>query len=300
MAAKRLAVTARTNLCSVDFKLSLSVLLVLILLASTPCQAQKDGIQIPKDHSPKVCTNYNFEADSWSGIQTKVSPQPKRCPQNQVLLSVRTSMRRNIASGPKYVHLSGSCCPLPADDILLDETRMENEACPENFIAVGVTLDVYYADCDSSQKSRCTRLIYETPSSLICQKINTKRYQLAAPTSGIANAASAHLRHLFFEDFTRAKHIPLALRYGILRSGRTNLERLTCVGYPWGSIVTGKQGKLCSKIQFRQLQYRGRAGDPKKGSAVALYPECVRLDNPLAKEPRCITVDDVDVSADDL
>ena len=47
-----------------------------------------------------------------------------------------------------------------------------------------------------------------------------------------------------------------------------------CVGYPYGSLLTDKTAKVCGGFKFRQLQFKGLAGDPDEGTPVQMFPEC--------------------------
>ena len=164
---------------------------------------------------------------------------------------------------------SGLCCRLPREDILTSERKYTHWECPEDHVLT-------YAG-PSLEKSVL---------AVTCTKINTERYQLGEPTFG---------RYLGF-GFTRlgeaksvSKHeIPAAIRHGLERTHFQTWDIDGCVGYPWGSLLVAVNGRHCYQTRFRQLQYKGKDGDPPRGTAVTMFPACDQISDVFAPVPHCI------------
>ena len=81
----------------------------------------------------------------------------------------------------------------------------------------------------------------------------------------------------------RWENIPAGIRYAHGRRPDKKWDVDGCVGYPWGSLLTGKTTKYCGGFSFSQLQFRGQTGDPVEGTPVRMFPDCedvVNLDDP--------------------
>ena len=221
------------------------------------------------------------------------------CPDNHVLMSVSPVLKRKYASGASSVGISGTCCPLPAEDILLDEKVSSFTDCPDNFIVTGVFPEKPLPKCEAAREDPlngalsglCSLSAYKTKTKLLCTKIDSKRYKLGPVTTGLHKAMSGHLGELFSDDFTSWKQIPVALRYGLGRLTRSLWTESNCVGFPWGSIFVGKDGKYCSEIKFRQLLFQGLPQDPPADTPVKMFPDCLRLDDPLSEFPKCLKLE---------
>lgn len=170
------------------------------------------------------------------------------------------------------VAVSGSCCPLPAEDILLEEKKknVQDATCPDNYIVTG------------GRDRTCEECNY----TLVCTMINTERYQLAAPEQGVDWGISS-------SDWKVAQRVdrndlPWAIRYGVGRISRWRFAKSGCVGRTPGTLFVGRTSKHCNDYRFRQLQFVGRAGDPPKGTPVLMFPVCDLLSDPFREEVRCI------------
>lgn len=216
-------------------------------------------------HEPRVCTGR-------MGGEYRIVQQ-RNCASHFAFFaqSARPGGTPTFAPGSK-VAVSGSCCPLPAEDILLESEKksIQGETCPQGYVVTGGR-DKTCEDCDYT---------------LVCTKINTRRYQLAASEAGVAWGVSS-------SDWKVAERIdradlPLAIRYGIGRTSRWRFAKSGCVGRTPGSLFVGRTSKHCKDYLFRQLQFAGSAGDPPKGTPVRMFPVCDLLSDPLLEEVRCI------------
>ena len=134
----------------------------------------------------------------------------------------------------------------------------------------------------------CIQKSYSTKVLMRCTKINTNRYQLSEEVETRHLALSTHFRESLSPRIAR-KDIPVAIRFGTVRVDQTLWGPRACLGYPWGSLLSSKQGKQCQDISFKQLQYKGNKGDPLAGEAVVMFPECIALDDPINPATKCIT-----------
>lgn len=165
-------------------------------------------------------------------------------------------------AGPaEKITVAGSCCKLPAQDILTEDHVFTTSECPLDYVATGSRHEV----------KGDTRTVY-----MRCTKINTGRYQLGEMTPGVywgkGSAGWQGSTRILWEN------IPKELRFA---SGRETAEKWDidgCVGYPWGSLLTKKESKHCAGFSFRQLQYRGAGNDPLAGTPVQMLPRCADVD----------------------
>lgn len=193
------------------------------------------------------------------------------CPANHAVYAV-SEMKGG--SAPEQIPSVMLCCPLPAEDVLLEETDLVERECPDGSVMVG---EEWLADPESGKS------LYQ----MRCRKINRKRYQLGEQRPG-RYWGTGHSGRNRPNSLLRTE-IPLALRRGIGRSGLENWEGDGCLGYPFGSMLTAKGVNPCESYKFRQLQYAGAPGDPEKGTAVQMLPPCERLTDVFRPDARCLT-----------
>ena len=171
------------------------------------------------------------------------------------------------ASGQR---LDSSCCPLPFEDIFIDEPEtFTDSVCPPGSVVSG---KVPEAD--------------RGPNLWICRRVST-RYQLGPETPGA----------YFGEGYSRSEHrvrirteqIPLAIRPAAGRMHFNDWDHDGCVGSPPGSLLVGRIDgeKGCARIRFRELQYRGLPGDPPPGTRVKMFPSCTRLGSDFSTTQAC-------------
>ena len=239
-------------------------ILLVISLLLLPGSGLAENVPLSQ-HEPKLCTGeLRYPDRVFYGYQLK----PKRCPENHVLLGNHSAGRPKRGK-PGTIQVFGYCCPLPADDILTNEVVEAISECPQDFVAIGAR-----QDCK------------ECSSYLICSKINQNRYRLSNTTAGLSWGFSS-------APFRQAKsilknEIPAGLRQGVTRDSQFDVHSSGCVGYPFGSILTKKSGKYCHQFFYRQLLFRGLKGDPRDGTAVKMFPDCVAVAKPFSGEEICV------------
>ncbi len=241
-------------------------LVIPLLLAATTARAEPSP-----QHSPQICIGYYPQLGAWGHLAIPPVNNFINCPNNWALYG----LMRPSGDPPdgKYVFAVGSCCPLPADDILLDTHVSASEYCPANHVATGGTTLVGNKQVKPDNLMRCTR-------------INTERYQLSQTREGFAWGA---LTPNYFEKRVLKRiEIPAAIRFAITRPRSHVGEREGCLGSPIGALLVAKTGKKCSQFLYQELQFRGINGDPQAGTPVQMFPECRDIDDPDDPNARCI------------
>jgi hypothetical protein len=236
-----------------------------------------------------VCAGFNPDSPQspWAPVGT-VSAEilEGNCPADHAIFSVvpPAGMRR---SGDR-INIYATCCPLPKG-ILTGTHLYELLECPNGYVATGAKQEALitdelqlYADRKSPKYWAHARRQY-----LRCTQINSARYVLGTRLHGTHVGFESGFRTTFDAKAARSS-IPLALRFGIGRLDRGRWSPGSCLGIPWGSLLTGKKSKYCSDFEFRQLQYSGAAGDPAQGTPVQVYPNCLAIRNPLSRKPICV------------
>ncbi len=197
---------------------------------------------------PYVCVGFNSDGRKrWGSVADG-------CPKHHAYYSLVTP---GGGGSPESSYIEGTCCPLPSDDILTDDSLYVTSACPPGFVATGARGTLGCKDC--TQEMRCTR-------------INTNRYQLGPAGPGVYWGVGYSRVHEA-RRLSRAE-LPAAIRYGVGRLTRLWWDEGGCIGEPWGSLPIAKRGRRCSDLLFSELQYRGAAGDPPNGTPVTMYPDC--------------------------
>lgn len=231
----------------------------------------------PEVHEPKICIGYHpatkgseSGSGAWGpsgGFDSK--SQWILCPEGFAVFGTQRPV--GSPSTAEEIKIVGSCCPLPAGDIL-DTTRTSNATiCPDSMIATGFS--------DPSQEKVLLR----------CTAIHTGRYKLGDSKGGImwglASAAAFSWRE---NKLIRRNELPAAVRYGLSRKTRSNWSTSGCVGEPIGSVLVGKENKSCKGMLFRELQFAGINGDPPSGSPVVMFPKCQTISDLLSADARCV------------
>ena len=169
---------------------------------------------------------------------------------------------------PQHSPGYGPCCPLPSSDILRGEVFAAEQECPEASIAIGWTTE-------------CKDCVFK----ILCRRINDQRYLLGPESEG----AYWGFGFTRWEEslFVPKMLLPPTLRHAIGRNGFASWDVDGCVGFPVGSLLTGRPGGYCSGTRFRQLQYRGGPGDPPAGTPVKMLPDCLEIDTIFRAGARC-------------
>ena len=236
---------------------SISVI-ALILISTSPLLAE-----------PKSCIGFNPENGSW-GAQLR--PTTHLCPKHYAFFGAAKPLSPNR---DRRAAALGQCCPLPAEDILLDREVFMVDSCEEGMVATGVRVPP--ASESAQAEIRCTAL-------------NTARYQLGKAAPGalwgfdLASAPYFWKEHLVL----KAADLPPAIRAGLARHDFREFSANGCVGLPFGSLLVAKYGKRCKHFYYRELQYRGAPNDPPAGTPVIMYPRCRYIADPFSPEAKCI------------
>lgn len=163
------------------------------------------------------------------------------------------------------------CCPLPFRNMLIGDPQKAVERCPDGMIAIG-----------EEQVNP-----FERNLVWWCRKLSD-RFQLGPETSGryfgVGYSVRGHRERL------RRDLIPVGIRTAAARIGFNGWDSDGCVGSPPGSVVTGrsKDGLGCERLKFREVQYRGLAGDPPAGTPVKMFPDCSLVENMFRPDAGCL------------
>ena len=234
-----------------------------------------ETLNVDTSHTAAVCIGYHPGESSrgntgWgvSGAFDRESDW-YRCPKNYAVMGV-------VRPSGQYKEISelqvfGTCCPLPAADILDISKVTEAVDCPKNSVVTGFRNPI------SARRP------------FLCTSINSSRYRLGDSHGGIMWGLSAGAAIFGKENkIIRRDELPEAIRYGVTRETRTSWGEAGCVGSPIGSLLVGKAKKRCSGIYFRQLQYTGRGNDPSSGTPVKMYPQCDSISDVYSEVPACL------------
>ena len=216
------------------------------------------------DEPAMVCSGWNSNSHSW-GFVGHDDPL-KQCAPGSAMITVQYGGGPRNA-GPQ-IPVRGTCCPLP-EGALTDEVVFVDEACPPDFLVTGV------------------RTEREHEHQLQCSKINTQQFALGSQSVGLLAGWHMHFRSYFKETFSY-ESIPLALRLGAGRFEKYGWNRVFCLGYPWGSVLTAKHSKYCEGHTFRQLMFR--KPDQAPSTPALAYEKCLAVDDRYAEQPRCALV----------
>ena len=218
---------------------------------------------------PQSCIGFNPETGDW-GAQLR--PSAHLCPKHYAFFGA--AKPQGPDSGRTAATL-GHCCPLPAEDVLLDRELFVAAECPDGMVATGVQLRSL-PDGDRAE--------------LRCTAINTTRYQLGEASPGALWGFDLASAPYFWKELTvlKAADIPPALRSGLSRHDFREFNLNGCIGIPFGSLLVAKQGKRCKHFYFRALQFRGAQGDPPAGTPVTMFPKCRYIADPFSPQSTCV------------
>ena len=231
------------------FFLIVSMLLVTVLTASVSAEENMPG-SILGTTGPYICHGAMENGSGEASWATGTNFNSMQCPRGYAFYGATRSGELSF---------EGTCCKLPAEDILTANTSEHLEICPPDSVVTGGRLN-------------------KDKYVLRCTQINLNRYQLV-PSSKISTIrVASHFRERNVK-LTPRRQVPLALRYGVKRKGRYRWHYNYCMGRPWGSLFTAlpRLGKKCETFGFSTLQYRGLPGDPPEGTNVVMYPECNKI-----------------------
>lgn len=226
-----------------------------------------------------VCSGWlpSVEAHGLVGAESPL--KVNECPSGQVMMSER--IPASYGGAPRHLAVTGACCAYP-NDALTDQRVRASVQCPPNHVVTGAYLpqrgSVLSAD-------------------LVCTRINTERYELAAPRPAVHITERGgeagpwnRVLNLFDRGFKGSSFlwtgVPLALRYGLARMSTERWHYEFCTGFPWGSALTGKTlGRGCS---FQHKALLRRASTDPTDKPVKVYPDCLAIGSLQSREPECI------------
>ena len=210
-----------------------------------------------------ICTGYRPDFSFWD-----ITDKP--CPDGYGLYSADDPGGPQLENDGSDVPIIGLCCRLPFADVLTDQHFYNvMDTCPENSVVTSAT----ETTCGSSCGMRCTR-------------INTDKYKLGPPLKGVYWHRMWEVVHTGWggADRIRWESIPAGIRYSVGRRKQYLWDVDGCVGYPFGSVLTGKKKKSCDSLYFRELLYAD-------GTPVPMFPVCPKLDNPASPKAKCLETD---------
>ena len=237
----------------------------LVPLLCTIAFAGKPKVCKKPPHRPKACVGY-VKPDYWGH-------EAHLCPPNHAIYGVDDPAGDNE---PEYYPVRGSCCPLPATDILTKDHVWEPIACPHPYVATGV---------DNHHGVKYIR----------CTRINTNRYRLGAQTHpyfywGDGDAGDTGAIRV------NTSTIPAAIRPAHGRNNYRSWGSDGCVAglderssdpTKWSGLFVARTGKNCPNMFFRRLFFQGIKGDPPSGTVVRLFPRCHGAPNPYDRYASC-------------
>ena len=234
---------------------------------------------------PYLCIGYNPSRADWGVIRLRSHQEVEAsCDPGYAYMSIDF-----IGGTPREgrkIEVLGRCCRLP-DGVLTSEHLYATEDCPTGTIATGIKYERPLKGCDENWKD-CARQIEEMDHFLRCTKIHEERYQLGEekPPYVLGFNLGFNLEEGGSEPYTSRSQVPLGIRYGTSRNNLYELDGGGYIGFPWGSVLVGKHSK--TRYSFRQIQYRGAAGDPPKGTPLKVIPDCESISDPLDPNAHCL------------
>ena len=227
------------------------------------------------EHTSRICLGHDALLKIWGPYKHYQLEFPEveenyRCPAHHALFGL---IDPGGKQGPaSIILLTAVCCPLPAEDILLEQHVQTLAACPEGHVVTGMSV-AGCSDCEHAMR---------------CTKVNSARYRLGESRGGAYWGIGYNVNFGKEDKLLLFTDLPIAIRYGLARRSRFEFYRNGCVGDPPGSLLVEKQTKYCRDFRFRELQYRGSTGDPKRGTALEMYPSCKGISDIFDPEARCI------------
>lgn len=214
------------------------------------------------DAGPYVCTGYN------PGSVGKWGEPVQECPPGYAVTATDDVAGRfpTLAA----VRVSAVCCRMPLPDIATSEVFSAEIECPEGSFAIGAQQDIYCTDC---------------VKQLRCAMLNSRRYMLGPEEPGRYWGIGRNMR--WMHQRTDRRDTPVALRYALGRMGERAWDPDGCIGQHYDSVLTRKS-QTCDGQRYRQILYRGIAGDPPAGTPVRYFPDCDALSDEFDPVAGCV------------
>lgn len=230
---------------------------------------------------PKPCIGYYPDRDGWGAIESGVGTKgydSDHCPEGWALFTAERTSGTDRAG--EWVHLTGICCELPPNALTGERVKVPSE-CPDGYVITGVATEIPLRH-DNVPRDDMLHPVY-------CQRLDPGRFRLGPPLRGYEVSTGVDFLRDGIAQLKRTpvrripwSRVPAGFRYGVGRTSQRLWWMLSCVSQPWGAIVTGKRGKACSSMQFRQL-LSASTDEP-----VQLIPDCESIRDPASPNATCI------------
>ncbi len=230
------------------------------------------------------CIGYDSVLQRWGAGQTGDARFDEySCPPHTAVFAVN-ALDWSVHDYPTF-EVPINCCPVP-EDLLTNETFLVDEDCGSAAVVTGSHLE-------QSKRNPMdpTRAILQ----LICTKINTSRYILAAAAAAVpVTSFPPQLGKGFLVNFRGSAtsrgfmraNIPLAIRFGLGRYDRYRWFDEFCAGFPWGSLMSAKHYRSTCPFDFRELMFRSGQANM---NPVPIIPECRAISDIFSPNASCRT-----------
>ena len=241
-----------------------SVLSLAFCALMLPLATVRAEDRIPSDHHPRPCVGYSSATKRWGWKWMSELWMEATCDPSFAVYEL---------DNPSFIRPNWfNCCPLPANDILVDEHVYVEDSCPENFVVTG--------------QGRAHPPYYLRP--LRCTKINTKRYELLPPESGLKWGYGTSKILVPEGEKLRKTEIPDAIASSYGRKSLGIWDQNGCTPKVFGSLLTGVLSDTCDSTRFRTLVFKGVDSDPPRGYPVTMFPSCRRIADIFDPQTACI------------
>lgn len=264
---------------------ALGLLLLSLLQLILPQRALAEGGPEPAATDLRVCNGFNPVTGGWSWLPG-IHQVETVCPDGWYILTAHT-VGHLAGPEPESIGMRFTCCPGPAD-LLTKEHRYVALTCPADHLMTGERLE-------AASIIRGEEGFRTAKKSLRCTALNP-RYKTAPARARVldnltslneewlSNTLERPEKEIRFSRF----HLPLAIRFAVGRVDATSYELDWCLGEPFGSALVGRFGRACIDYEFRRVVYRGAGADPKEGTPVRMFPDCIAIEDRDSPNPRCV------------
>lgn len=190
-----------------------------------------------------LCSGYDATTQRWEMHRVSQLSPEYTCPEGSAFLALGIASRSLRDAQPPR----GTCCPLPPGALLNDHSYVPDD-CPEGSVMTGVRqLPTTLSSINTNVRS--------VRAEIRCTKIDSTRYVLVPAAAAFQINTPRDFGRAVAGDrslITNQMRLPPELRFGLGRASRVRWEG-TCVGYPWGAVLTN--GRVdCDSSQFRELR----------------------------------------------
>lgn len=185
------------------------------------------------ESSAYPCDSAADDLDPYPGLPSQA------CPDGSAFFSVDDAKNRQGVE-PRAVRVSGACCRLPDGALTSDHLYAVTDECPEGYIVTSRTSP----GCEDYCVVRCT-------------KVDRSRFTLGPPLPAVRWIRSGVSIGRRFLDMraVRWERIPEGIRLSVGRIRGNHYDDDGCIGWPVGSLLSGKVDGHCDGYRFRQLRH---------------------------------------------